>query len=60
MTVDVSQLWLLLIVAVITGSGAALMGTLAQIRRTLQKHGEKLVRIEFKLGIPDNGNGDRD
>ena len=57
MTVDLDQLWLLLVVAVITGGGAALMNTLGGIRRTLQKHGEKLVRIEFKLGIPDNGNG---
>lgn len=58
MTVDLNQLWLLLVVAVITGGGAALTSTLASIRRTLQKHGEKLVRIEFKLGIPDNnGNG---
>lgn len=58
MTVDLDQLWLLLVVAVITGGGAALMNTLGGIRRTLQKHGEKLVRIEFKLGIPakDNGN----
>jgi hypothetical protein len=53
-TVDLNQLWLLLVVAVITGGGAALMGTLSRIQRTLQKHGEKLVRIEFKLGIPDN------
>lgn len=54
MTVNLDQLWLLLVVAVITGGGAALMSTLGSIRRTLQKHGEKLVRIEFKLGIPDN------
>lgn len=57
MTVDVNQLWLLLVVAVITGTGAALAGTLSNIRRTLEKHGQKLVRIETKLGIPDH-NGD--
>lgn len=57
MTVDINQLWLLLLVAVITGTGAALANTLASIRRTLERHGQKLVRIETKLGIPDH-NGD--
>lgn len=58
MIIDINQLWLLLIVAVITGAGAALSNTLSSIRRTLNQHGQKLVRIETKLGIPDhNGDG---
>ena len=58
MTVDVDQLWLLLIVAVITGGGAALMSRLNGIDKTLRRHENKLVRIETKLGIADNNGAD--
>lgn len=59
MTIDPNALWLLIVAAVITGGGAKLMSRLNDIERTLYKHGNKLVRIETKLGIPDpNGNED--
>jgi hypothetical protein len=35
-----------------------LLARLDGIEHTLSRHGMKLVRIETKLGIPDNSNGD--
>lgn len=52
MTIDPNALWFLLVAGTITGGGALLMQRLSQIEAKLVKHGEKLVRIETKLGIP--------
>jgi len=52
-TIDPNALWFAVVVAVVTGGGALLMQRLAAIERVLTRHGLKLVRIETKLGIPD-------
>ena len=54
MTVDVNALWMLLVSAGIIGAVKMLMNRLADIDHTLDSHGRKLVRIETKLGVPDD------
>ena len=54
MTVDVNALWMLLVSAAIVGAVKLLMTRLSDIEHTLDSHGRKLVRIETKLGVPDD------
>jgi hypothetical protein len=54
MTVDLNALWFLLVGAAMIGAVGVLMKRLDTIETSLESHGRKLVRIETKLGIPDN------
>lgn len=54
MTLDLNALWLLLVSGILVGSLKMLMNRLQDIERVLDSHGRKLVRIETKLGVPDD------
>jgi len=54
MTVDPNALWMLLISSAVIGAVKLLLNRLGEIEHTLDSHGRKLVRIETKLGVPDD------
>ena len=54
MTLDLNALWLILVGGALVGSVKMLMTRLTDIEHTLDSHGRKLVRIETKLGVPDD------
>ena len=55
MMIDADALGQLLLVAAIVGAAGLLLRRLGQIGDTLEAHGRKLVRIETRLNIVDNG-----
>ena len=54
MTLDLNALWLFLVGVAIVGAIRMLMARLDTIEHALESHGRKLVRIETKLGVPDD------
>ena len=57
MNIDLSALGLLGVAGMIALGIQLLLNRLRDVEHTLGKHGEKLVRIETKLGIPDFNGG---
>jgi hypothetical protein len=61
MNLDLSALGLLGVAGMVGLGVKLLLNRLTDVEKTLNRHGEKLVRIETKLGIPDfNGRGAND
>ena len=56
MNLDLNHLGVLAIAGMIGLGIKLLLNRLAGMERTLNHHGAKLVRIEVKLGIPENHN----
>lgn len=54
MTLDLNALWLFLVSVAIVGAIRVLLSRLDNIEHSLESHGRKLVRIETKLGVPDD------
>ena len=57
MNLDLNALGLLGVAGMIALGIQLLLNRLHEVEHTLGKHGEKLVRIETKLGIPDKNGG---
>ena len=53
MTLDLNALGLLAVAGMVGLGIQLLLSRLKDVERTLRRHGEKLIRIETRLGIPD-------
>jgi hypothetical protein len=58
MNINIDALGYTLIVGLVALAVRVLLNRMDDIEKTLSRHGMKLVRIETKLGITDNNNGD--
>jgi hypothetical protein len=58
MNINIDALGYTLIVGLVALAVRVLLNRMDDIEKTLSRHGMKLVRIETKLGIADNNNGD--